>query len=50
MSAAWKVCSAVSTAHGPAMSTKVDGPRCTVAASPTVTTEASGWFSRLTSL
>src|SRR5918999_573935 len=45
--AACRVCSAVSTAHGPAMSVIVPGP---IGTPPTRTTERVGWFSRLTSL
>ncbi len=47
ISAAARVCSAVSTAHGPAISVNVSGPIGTL---PTVTVEVAGWCSRLTSL
>ena len=45
--AAASVCSAVSTAHGPAMTVSVSGPIGTPA---TLITERSRWCSRLTSL
>src|SRR3954453_12179215 len=47
ISAASRVCSALSTAHGPAIKVKVSGPMGTP---PTVIVDLSGWFSRLTSL
>ena len=47
ISAAASVCSAVSTAHGPAMTVSVSGPIGTPA---TRITERSRWCSRLTSL
>ena len=47
ISAAAIVCSAVSTAHGPAMTVSVSGP---IGTPPTLMTERSRWCSRLTSL
>ena len=47
MWAAAIVCSAVSTAHGPAIRVNVSAP---IGTPPTLTVEVSGWFSRLTSL
>ena len=51
MCAAAAVCSAVSTAHGPAMNVNVSGPIGTRwSDGPTQTVERSGWCWRLTSL